>query len=419
MFGWDVTVLTSTTGALTGGGPAVEIPESAVIRTRSLTLGEAVGRTLRKVGHQPRSGKGETSSPQPPSRAWRLLSAMSMLPFIDKLVWEPVGWYCTSVRTGLRLVHRQHPNLIYSSAMPVTSHFVALTLHILTGVRWVAEFRDLWVNPYLKRGRLRDTLELVVEKSVLRLTSGLVAVSEHEAVILRRRHGKPTATVLNAFDPAPSRGRMPLTAGFTLTYTGILVGPRNPHILLEALGQLRDESRLASCDFALSFYGSDSPTLRRLVLDHGLRDLVGIYPRVSRDESLLLQRESTVLLIVEPTEARALHVYTGKVYEYLDARRPILAIGPRGGVLDQLLQETHAGVLTDNGKDLKAILRRWIEEWRDRQQIQSWWGPPTEESLRPYTREEQTRVLSRFLRHLLCPAERTTKPDARTTNGAT
>jgi hypothetical protein len=326
---------------------------------------------------------------------------MSTLPIIDRLVWEPVGWYFTAVVAGLRMIRRQRPDIIYSSAMPVTSHSVGLTLRLLTGIPWVAEFRDLWVNPYLNRGRLRDALELLVEKAVLRPTSGLVAVSAGDEEVLRDRHSKSTATVTNAFEPATHLDAITLTESFTLTYTGILGSPRDPRPVIKAIGQLRDESLLTAGDFALRFYGSDSPTLRRLVQCTGLDDFVQVHTRVSREESLLHQRESTVLLIVEPTDARALHVYTGKVYEYLDARRPVLAVGPRGGVLDQLLQKTRAGVLADNVQDLEAILRTWVTEWRTRKRIESWWGPPTEESLRPYTREEQTRRMAEFLDHVL------------------
>jgi hypothetical protein len=46
----------------------------------------------------------------------------------------------------------------------------------------------------------------------------------------------------------------------------------------------------------------------------------------------------------------------GKLYEYLAARKPVIALSPKGGEVDQFMQRTHAG---------------WCVDYRDRSAIQS------------------------------------------------
>jgi len=100
------------------------------------------------------------------------------------------------------------------------------------------------------------------------------------------------------------------------------------------------------------------------------------------------------LLLLEWVDPRAKGVYTGKIFEYLGARRPILSIGYKEGVIARLLQETGAGVQVAQAKEIEPWIRQWLTEKR-REGRPRWRG--SEHSLRPYTRREQTRQLADLL----------------------
>jgi len=53
-----------------------------------------------------------------------------------------------------------------------------------------------------------------------------------------------------------------------------------------------------------------------------------------------------------------------KIFEYLAARRPVLAVGGFPDVVDQLLDETKAGVSGQTGEDIKAVLLRLYQEYK-------------------------------------------------------
>ncbi len=62
--------------------------------------------------------------------------------------------------------------------------------------------------------------------------------------------------------------------------------------------------------------------------------------------SLALQRDSEALLLLIPDAGgRGRGVLSGKVFEYIAARRPILAAVPPDGAAAELIRETGAGVV--------------------------------------------------------------------------
>ena len=92
----------------------------------------------------------------------------------------------------------------------------------------------------------------------------------------------------------------------------------------------------------------------------------------------------------------AKHVYTGKVFEYLGAGRPILAIAYKTGAIDKLLQETGTGVLVNEVEAIKGVLTRWLEEWQQSGIITSHWNPDIN-VIKRYTRREGARKLAQLL----------------------
>jgi hypothetical protein len=88
------------------------------------------------------------------------------------------------------------------------------------------------------------------------------------------------------------------------------------------------------------------------------------YGVVSREVSLQKQRESQLLLLLNWSDDLALGVYTGKLFEYLAAQRPILSMGKAGGVIEELLNETGAGVFAPTVNDIKDFLTKCYSEYR-------------------------------------------------------
>jgi glycosyltransferase involved in cell wall biosynthesis len=160
-----------------------------------------------------------------------------------------------------------------------------------------------------------------------------------------------------------------------LTHTGSFFGRRDPRPFLRALKATGLE------DVTVRFVGDFRPGDREFLESLELGDRVELIDYVPRRESLRLQRDSDALLLLIPEAGgRGRGVLSGKVFEYLAAERPVLALVPPDGAAAQLLHDTGAGIVAapeDEDAIRDALLethRRWAageldapaltEEWR-------------------------------------------------------
>jgi len=226
----------------------------------------------------------------------------------------------------------------------------------------------------------------------------LITVSEFTVAWLEAVHSKKIAVIHNGFDEQDYSENVPLTSKFTLTSTGsISSGKRSPELLFQAIAQLQGEGRISPSDFEVRLYGgSPVKTLLPVIEKYHLKELVKIYGLVPFKESIRKQQESTALILPEWNSPLAKHVYTGKLFEYLGAGRPILAIAYKTGAIDKLLRETGAGIVVNEVEAIKGVLTRWLEEWQQSGRITSHWNPDIN-VIKRYTRREGARKLAQLL----------------------
>jgi hypothetical protein len=96
----------------------------------------------------------------------------------------------------------------------------------------------------------------------------------------------------------------------------------------------------------------------------GVSELVEVFPQVTREAALRLQAESTALLLPLWTNEAAGAWYPAKMFEYMGARRPILAVGPESNEAARLLTTRGAGWVGATSAAAKAVLRGWFEDYR-------------------------------------------------------
>ena len=135
-----------------------------------------------------------------------------------------------------------------------------------------------------------------------------------------------------------------LTSKFTITYAGLLYqGRRDPKLLFEVLRDLLDENILRREDVCVRFYGKKEPFVEAMSHQYGLEGVVEINGVVTRSEALQRQAESQILLMLGWTDPRETGQHSGKLFEYLGAARPILAVGGSRSVLDRHVERNRGG----------------------------------------------------------------------------
>jgi glycosyltransferase involved in cell wall biosynthesis len=257
-----------------------------------------------------------------------------------------VTWNMTAIPAAVRIARREGIDAVVTTSPPGSVHLVGAATRRLTDARWIADLRDPLVANQHRRddtaaARARQAANEQVARLVARNADAISCVSEAIADEVRALGPRGVVrTIANGcdFDDFAGLEYQPAER-FRITHTGSFFGKRDPRPFLQAF---HDANLDAVVRFVGDFRSSDREWAESLDLGDRL-ELVGY---VSRTESLRLQRDSEALLLLVPDAAgRGKGVLSGKVFEYLAAGRPILAVVPPDGVAAELVRETGAGVV--------------------------------------------------------------------------
>ena len=359
-FGWDPVILTPVLpGELDQRFQVVQTPFP----------GDVVTRLKKRLHLSP--DKRLSEQPRIPLAIREGKSTRRIWTFVRALITYPdecKDWYHYGVETGHKLLREKQFDALLSSSPPVTAHLIAKELKIRNSIPWIADFRDLWtLNHYYPHGPLRKWFDTRLELKTISWADALVTVSEPLADKQGSLHrGKPVFAIPNGFDlDEVTQLQTPLTKEFTITYAGTLYyNKQNPTPLLRALRELIVEGLINPDITRVRFFGPPEYWLEREIIKHNLGEIVKQYGTVPRDVALARQRESQILLLLNWDDPGEVGTYTGKLFEYLAAIRPILAIGGPKGVVSELLEETGAGVHVNSLDDLKVLLKSWYREYQ-------------------------------------------------------
>lgn len=407
-FGFEVWVLTIEEGLFPSAGKLpIEIPSERIVRADLGRIVTHIARRKQEVeGGLQKSSEGSVPVTQDNRSVysksarylWKPFSALfTDLRFPDRAL----PWVRPAIRKGNLLLHEYRFDAIISSHGPPSSHFVAASLSKRFGLPWIADFRDLWTqNHIIKRHGIVQYLEEKLEKRMLKTASHLVTISAPLAKKLYELHGKTVTVIPNGFDESDY---LPLYSPaadkiFRIVYTGMIYrGKQNPTPFLEALRILRARWPDKWRTIEVHFFGSDPSLVMDLAASLGVNDRISVHPRVSNSDAIRWQKSADLLLLLAWDDPRETGVYTGKVFEYLGAQRPILAIGPCGGVIEELLRTTGRGQLSQDPEKVVELINKW---WAIKDQRGTTIQSEDKEALKPYTRRYQASVLGDILRSI-------------------
>lgn len=291
--------------------------------------------------------------------------------FFKELIAFPdpeAGWYRHAIESASEFMDKEKMDAIISTSYPVTSHMVAKKLQEKFEVPWIADLRDLWTqNHYYDKYAAVRFFERRLEKKTLSSADALVTISQPLADSLKTMHpGKDVRCVTNGFDSEEFRPvKAVLDKKFSITYTGTLYnGRRDPLMLLEAMAELISERIIDRARTEILFYGPREEWLEGEIDKYGMKDIAKVCGLISREQAIRKQKESQLLLLLLWNDKKEIGVYTGKLFEYLGSRRPILAIGGGNNIVKDLLADTGAGYFAYDKMQLKKIIMQCYREYK-------------------------------------------------------
>lgn len=338
--------------------PDIEHSDDEVVIGRTI---DPLARFEKYVKPRVRSGEVRRGQQLRNSRLFSVAKrwALSALLFPDRFA--PWAW---RTRKELNKIEPK-PDVVLVSAPPMSGVLLARAAARKFKCPYVVDYRDLLAfGPYHESGVLRQKLEQHAERLAVGRARALVTVSDPLADDLRRVHRKPVTVVMNGFNShevSLDSGISVSSGPLLLRYCGeVYRDKRDPAPLFEALTMLPKH-----VDVRVEFYGNSGGLIQDSVLAHGLEDQVAILPRVPRNESLRLQHQADLLLMLMWNSPNEVGVYSGKLFEYLSARRPILMLGYEQGVAAQLIRERRAGITSNDPATIARALTDWMRVKRE------------------------------------------------------
>jgi glycosyltransferase involved in cell wall biosynthesis len=312
---------------------------------------------------------------------------------------ENVPWNLTAIPAAIRIARREGIDVVLTTSPPSSVHLIGAAVKRATGIPWVADLRDSIVaHPHRRADRLavraKEQGEHAVAKLVTRSADAIVCVSEAIADEMRERDPRGRVVHISNGSDFDDFAGLEYHRGdrFRITHTGSFFGRRDPRPFLTALARVDD----VVARFVGDFRSADREWAEALELG----DRLQLVPYAPRRHALELQRDSEALLLLIPDAGgRGRGVLSGKVFEYLAAERPILAVVPPDGAAADLLRETGAGIVVAPD-DVDGIARE-LTALRDGWRAGALDGTPlSDDWRRKLSRQTRVEELARLLEEL-------------------
>ena len=278
-------------------------------------------------------------------------------------------WIQPSVNFLSNYLENNHIDAIITTGPPHSMHLIGLELKKKLGIKWISDFRDPWTEidyfqqlPLTKKATKKHQ---DLEQEVL-IKSDMVVVVGETMKEKFLQHTKRIEVLTNGFDTIEDLSTQKLDEKFSITHVGLMNSDRNPTILWKVLNEISNTNLNFKNDLRIKLIGKlDDAVIQDLkVFDHNTIETI---PYLDHKDVGKYQASSQILLLSINEVPSAKGIITGKIFEYLQAKRPILAIGPEDGDAAMILKNTNAGTIVGfkNKIALKATILNLYKDYKE------------------------------------------------------
>ena len=279
-----------------------------------------------------------------------LISVFFILPDRER------GWILPAVLKALKLIKKNRYDFILTSCPPYSVHLIGLILKKLTGVPWVADFRDPWYKGSYKKLYLTTDISKKIEEKlesevllkadlIMTTTQRLCDVFSYFCIEELKQEKEKCICQTNGYDEQlmariQTNGKY---EHFTITYTGSLYFGRTPEPIFQAVNQLIAVNAIKADEIHIKLVGHcdriENKPIEAVIEKYGLNGIVQISNPVPYEESIKIIKRSHLALLLAPDQPLQI---PAKVFDYIGAGTPILTITQKGATYD-LIQRTGIG----------------------------------------------------------------------------
>ena len=368
-----------------------------LIRTKSWDPYRLYGRwTGKSAGDRVTVGFLADASPSVRERVARWVRANLFIPDAR------VGWVPYALAAARRRLNEGGISAVFTTGPPHSTHLVGKSLKRHFELPWIADFRDPWSEidfiqelpmlPVACKSNER------LEQAVMETSDAITGISPAMSENFQQRTSTRCVTIFNGYDEEDFEGSMPVAPfeSFIISHTGNMNAARNPESLWQALERIDWKKKMPALKIQL-VGNVDGSILQRLEASP-LSEIVEKIDYLPHHEAVSQMSASSVLLLSINQVPSAKGIVTGKLFEYLAVKRPILGLGPPDGEAARILDDTRSGKMHafDDLAGIISFLKAAYSSWQKQQTV----CEPDEKAIEQYSRRNQTLRLADLLNEL-------------------
>ena len=339
-----------------------EIPGYATVLKRTIREPYHFYKLYKKIKKEEKINTGFLSENKPPALREKIsvwIRGNFFIPDARRF------WIGPSVRYLKRIIRESNIDLMITTGPPHSMHMIGLKLKRITGLPWIADFRDPWtkIDYYdsLKLTRRSDKKHKACEKKVLENADRVLAVSPSMANDFRKITSCEPEVLTNGYDPDDFASTHTGTINrFSILHLGTMNKDRNHPVFWKVIARLADKNPAFRKQLHLHLIGKVDYSVLEQISLYGLDEYVTREPYVDHEHIMDKLKSAAVLYLPINNTPNAEMTLTGKLFEYLAAERPVVSTGPVHGDAAQILKETGSGSTVDF-KDEAGLEKIFLE----------------------------------------------------------
>lgn len=263
------------------------------------------------------------------------------------IIKNPLDSWKKATIQKLKQRHKEVPfDLIISSYSPQEAHLVAIEFcKEFSKIPWIADMRDeMSSNPYIDLNT--KNMLMAIEKDVNKYASAITSVSK--PIVDEFRQICPSISyfeeIRNGFDHDLKLDNSYSTnSEFKLGYFGSFYGERKPDFVFNALVEIKKEN--PELKFSVHIYGAHN----NYSIPFAIKDNVFKHSGLNYIDAIKEMNKLDANILIHP---RTKHkgVFSGKIFDYISAKKPILAFVDKDDVAAQLIIEMNCGYVAEFGE---------------------------------------------------------------------
>jgi Glycosyl transferase 4-like domain len=365
---------------------------------------------------------GDIPNEVPVTRAWGLDTARHLA--LAGRYWDMMAlpdrwssWCLGGVVAGLAMIRRHKPQVLFSTYPIATAHLIALVLHKVTGLPWIADFRDSMTEEGYPRDRRRRAVFVWLEQQVIKHCSRAIFTTPGAVEMYRQRYPQAPdnkwVLIPNGYNESIFREledslstestsvNQPLpdsttsdTKPITLLHSGVLYpSERDPRAFFSAVTRLKKKGAITADKVQIILRASGHDNLYQGMLEEaGIDDIISLQPSIGYREALIEMLDASGLMIFQSSNCN--HQIPAKIYEYFRCRKPIFALTDRSG--DTAATMLEANISSIVPLDDSALIEAGLLSFIDSLQHNSA-AVASESTIKKYSRQFGAETLASML----------------------